>query len=93
MSCTCSDLRPSRVTVCGPLALQWRRALRVVCSCGHATGCATAHKIARTVYHLLKNRVQYHDIGAAEYNQRFREREMPYLQKKVAKLGDTLTPA
>jgi transposase len=27
---------------------------------------ATAHKIARTVYHLLKDRVPYHDIGAAE---------------------------
>ena len=54
---------------------------------------ATAHKIARTVYHMLKNRVPYHDIGAAEYNQRFREREMHYLQKKAAKLGYTLSPA
>jgi transposase len=54
---------------------------------------ATAHKMARTVYHLLKNRVQYHDIGAAEYNQRFREREMHYLQKKAAQLGYTLSPA
>ena len=54
---------------------------------------ATAHKIARTVYHMLKNRVQYHDIGAAEYNQQFREREMRYLQKKAAKLGYTLSPA
>ena len=54
---------------------------------------ATAHKIARTVYHMLKNRVQYHDIGAAEYNQRFRERELQYLQKKAAKLGYTLAPA
>ena len=27
---------------------------------------ATAHKIARTVSHLLKHRVQYHDSGAAE---------------------------
>jgi hypothetical protein len=54
---------------------------------------ATAHKIARTVYHLLKHRVQYHDIGAAEYVQRFRERERRYLQKKAAKLGYTLSPA
>lgn len=54
---------------------------------------ATAHKIARTVYHMLKDRVQYHDIGAAEYNNRFREREMQYLQKKAAKLGYTLSPA
>lgn len=54
---------------------------------------ATAHKIARTVYHMLKHRVPYHDIGAAAYNQRFREREMQYLQKKAAKLGYQLLPA
>jgi hypothetical protein len=54
---------------------------------------ATAHKIARTVYHMRKERVPSHDIGAAEYNQRFRERELKYLQKKAAKLGYTLSPA
>ena len=54
---------------------------------------ATAHKIARTVYHMLKDRVQYHDIGAAEYNKHYREREIQYLQKKAAKLGYTLSPA
>jgi hypothetical protein len=54
---------------------------------------ATAHKIARTVYHMLKHRVPYHDSGAAEDAQRFREREMRYLQKKAAKLGYTLSPA
>jgi transposase len=54
---------------------------------------ATAHKIARTVYHLLKYRVPYHDIGAAEYTKRFRERELKYLQKKAAKLGYKLSPA
>ncbi len=54
---------------------------------------ATAHKIARTVYNMLKERVPYPDIGAVEYNQRFREREIQYLQKKAAKLGYTLSPA
>ena len=53
---------------------------------------ATAHKIARTVSHLLKNQVPYHDSGAAAYTQRFREREMQYLQKKAAQLGSTLSP-
>jgi hypothetical protein len=42
---------------------------------------------------MLKDRVPYHDIGAAEYNQRFRERELKYFQKKAAKLGDTLALA
>jgi transposase len=53
---------------------------------------ATAHKMARTVYHMLKDQVAYHDIGAAEYNKRFHERELKYLQKKAAKLGYTLSP-
>jgi transposase len=48
---------------------------------------ATAHKMARIVYHMLKDRVPYNDIGAAEYNKRFREREFQSLQKKAAKLG------
>jgi len=39
---------------------------------------ATAHTMARTVYHMRKDRVPSHDIGAAEYNQRFRERELKY---------------
>ena len=54
---------------------------------------ATAHKMARTVYHMLKDRVPYSAIGAAEYNKRFREREIHYLQKKAAKLGYTLSLA
>jgi transposase len=29
---------------------------------------ATAHQIARTVYHMLKHRVPYHEMGAAEYH-------------------------
>ena len=53
----------------------------------------TAHKMARTVYHMRKDRLPYHDIGAGEYNQRFRERELKYLQKKAAKLGYTLSLA
>jgi transposase len=54
---------------------------------------ATAHKIARTVSHLRKHRVPSYDSGAAEYHQRFRERERHSLQKKAAKLGYTLSPA
>lgn len=53
---------------------------------------ATAYKIARTVYYLLKNRVQYHDIGAAAYEQKQKEREVAYLKKKAAKLGFDLLP-
>jgi len=53
---------------------------------------ATAYKIARTVYYMLKNRVQYHDMGAEAYEQKQREREITYLKKKAAKLGFDLSP-
>jgi transposase len=53
---------------------------------------ATAHKIARTVYHMLQDQVPYYDIGAAEYNQRFRERELKYLQKKATAVRPALRP-
>jgi len=51
---------------------------------------ATAHKIARAVYFMLKHRVQYHDMGAVAYEQKQHERELTYLKKKAAKLGFTL---
>jgi transposase len=51
---------------------------------------ATAHKIARTVYYLLKHRVQYVDIGADAYEHKQRERELNALRKKAAKLGFAL---
>ncbi len=53
---------------------------------------ATAHKIARTVYYLLKNKASYHDIGAEAYEGQQRERELVALQRKAAKLGFALTP-
>jgi transposase len=52
---------------------------------------ATAHKIARIVYHMLKYRVQYQDIGAEEFGRIQRERDVAILRKKAAKLGLTLT--
>jgi len=54
---------------------------------------ATAHKIARTVYHLLKYKTTYHDMGAETYELQFREREVAHLRQKAAKLGFTLTTA
>ncbi len=54
---------------------------------------ATAHKIARVVYHMLKYKVEYQAITTAEYEQRFREREIKYLQRKAARLGFLLSPS
>ncbi|HOV47234.1 MAG TPA: IS110 family transposase [Anaerolineae bacterium] len=53
---------------------------------------ATAHKIARVVYHMLKFKVEYLPTSAQEYEQQFREREIRHLQRKAARLGFTLSP-
>lgn len=54
---------------------------------------ATAHKIARTFYFVLKHRVPFHDLGGEEYERLARERERKNLQKRAAKLGMSLVPA
>jgi transposase len=51
---------------------------------------ATAHKIARIVYHLLTHRTPFRDLSAEDYAQVARERDLANLRKKVAKLGLTL---
>jgi hypothetical protein len=53
---------------------------------------ATAHKIARTVYFMLKYQVPFADIGAEGYETQQRQRELTALQRKAAKLGFDLTP-
>jgi transposase len=53
---------------------------------------ATAHKIARVVYHMLMFKNEYQAISAGEYEQRFREREIKYLQHKATRLGFCISP-
>jgi transposase len=48
---------------------------------------ATAHKIARAFYHILKHRMPFHDLGGQEYERRTRDREIKNLHKRAAKLG------
>lgn len=48
---------------------------------------ATAYKIARIYYAMLKERRPYQEQSAAVYDQRTKERELRKLQKKAAKLG------
>jgi transposase len=54
---------------------------------------ATAHKIARVVYRMLKYKIEYEHIAAEQYDQKFKEREIQYLQRKAARLGFALSPA
>src|SRR5262245_1814018 len=48
---------------------------------------ATAHKLARIIYHMLKYQVEYVDLGVDHYEAKHREREIKKLQKKAEKLG------
>ena len=52
---------------------------------------ATAHKIARTVYHLLKYGEAFEEERAEEYEQKRREHELHRLARRAEKLGYTLT--
>jgi transposase len=54
---------------------------------------ATAHKIARVIYFMLRDHKPFHDTSAEEYHQREREREIARLKKKATRLGFTLAPA
>lgn len=54
---------------------------------------ATAHKLARIVYYMLRNRTPYQDPGAAQYEQQHRERVIRNLKRKAAQLGLQVTTA
>lgn len=48
---------------------------------------ATAHKMARVVFHMLNQGEEYRPLGAAEYEQQFKERQIRFLKRKAAKFG------
>jgi transposase len=53
---------------------------------------ATAHKLARIVYFMLKHRQPYHDPGADYYDEQYRIRTIRNLQRRASKLGMRLEP-
>jgi transposase len=53
---------------------------------------ATAHKLARIVYFMLKRREPYRDPGADYYEEQHRVRVIRNLQRRAAKLGMRLEP-
>jgi len=54
---------------------------------------ATAHKLARIIYFMLKHRQPYRDPGATYYDEQYRERAIRSLRRRAAKLGMTIAPA
>jgi transposase len=53
---------------------------------------ATAHKIARIYYSMLKNKTEYVDIGQQAYEQKFKYRRVVALTKQAQALGYQLVP-
>jgi transposase len=60
---------------------------------GPAAVVATAHKLARMVYFMLKYRQDYVDPGQDYYEQQYRERVLKNLNRKAKALGMELVPA
>ena len=52
---------------------------------------ATAHTIARVVYHLLKYRAPFNHESAADYERTRRDRDLTPLTRRAHKLGYALT--
>lgn len=48
---------------------------------------ATAHKIARTIYYMLKQNTEYIDLGQEYYEQRYRNRVIKNLEHRAKQLG------
>jgi transposase len=54
---------------------------------------ATAHKLARHVYFLLKYGTPYADIGEEAYERQFRNHQLKVCERMAHRLGMTLQPA
>ncbi len=59
---------------------------------GEQASVATAHKLARIIYHLLKHRQPYQQVSAKQYDQQQRGRHLKSLQRQAAQLGYALSP-
>ena len=53
---------------------------------------ATAHKLARILYHMLKEHQPFRAMSAAEYDQHQQERALKSLQRQAKRLGYVVVP-
>jgi len=51
---------------------------------------ATAHKLARIIYHMLKYHQPYAPLSAETYEQQQRDRAVRHLERRAAQLGFSL---
>ena len=48
---------------------------------------ATAHKLAVTLYVMIKNKIPYKDMGAEYYEKKYKDKMIKNLQRKAKSLG------
>jgi predicted aldo/keto reductase-like oxidoreductase len=48
---------------------------------------ATAHKLAKIIYNMLRHGAEYVETGQAYYEEQYRDRVIKNLQRKAAELG------
>lgn len=53
---------------------------------------ATAHKMARLIYHMLKNGEEYVKVQMEEYEKNYKEKVIQNMQRKAKAFGFKLTP-
>ena len=53
---------------------------------------ATAHKLARIIYHMLQYHQAYRPLSAEAYDEQQRQREIKRLKRQAARLGFSLQP-
>lgn len=53
---------------------------------------AAAHKLALIYYRMMKTRTEYRELGGAEYEARFLERQVRNLRRRARQLGLELVP-
>lgn len=53
---------------------------------------ATANKLAKIIYTMLKEQKPYVELGSTYYEQKFKQRQLKYLVKRASALGFYLTP-
>ena len=51
---------------------------------------AAAHKLAKILYTMLKERASFTEIGQATYEERYKERQLISLRKRAQEMGYTL---
>ena len=59
---------------------------------GDAIGAATAHKLARLIYTMLRDGEEYVDAGAEYYEKQYQDRALRVAKRRAAQLGYQLVP-